>query len=148
MSRAPTPSPRPSRRAAEQARADAGPANAKLEIASLDVQRAAPLIQNQTLTGREFDTRKSAQRDAAGQVASAEATLKQAELNPEWTAVRAPISGRISDRRAAARPPERGRPRATRRTRYRSGFPMRPTTSMKAGWISSTMRSIRRAARS
>ncbi len=94
--------PRPYSLAVEQARADVERANAKLEIASLDVQRATPLIQNQTLTGREFDTRKSAQRDAAGQVASAEATLKQAQLNLEWTAVRAPISGRISDRRVDA----------------------------------------------
>jgi len=94
--------PRPYRFAVEQARADLQRANAKLEIASLDVQRAAPLLQNQTLTGREYDTRISVQRDAAGQVASAEATLKQAELNLEWTAVRAPISGRISDRRVDA----------------------------------------------
>ena len=91
--------PRPYRLAVEQAKADVERANAKLEIASLDVQRATPSIQNQTLTGREFDTRKSAQRDATGQVASAEATLKQAALNLEWTEVRAPISGRISDRR-------------------------------------------------
>ena len=91
--------PRPYSLAVEQARADVERANAKLEIASLEVQRATPLIQKLTLTWREFDTRKSAQRDAAGQVASAEATLKQAELNLEWTAVRAPISGRISDRR-------------------------------------------------
>ena len=94
--------PRPYRLAVEQAKADVERANAKLEIASLDVQRATPLIQNQTLTGREFDTRKSAQRDATGQVASAEATLKQAALNLEWTEVRAPISGRISDRRVDA----------------------------------------------
>ena len=33
---------------------------------------------------------------------SAEAALKQAELNLEWTEVRAPISGRISDRRIDA----------------------------------------------
>ena len=94
--------PRPYRLAVEQAKADVERANAKLEIANLDVQRATPLIQNQTLTGREFDTRKSAQRDATGQVASAEATLKQAALNLEWTEVRAPISGRISDRRVDA----------------------------------------------
>src|SRR5207302_4308330 len=37
--------------------------------------------------------------DAAGQVRSAEAALKQAELNLEWTEVRAPIAGRISDKR-------------------------------------------------
>ena len=54
------------------------------------------------MTEREFDTRKSTQRDAAGQVGSAEAALKQAELNLEWTEVRAPIAGRISDRRVDA----------------------------------------------
>jgi len=91
--------PRPYRIAVEQAKADLERARAKLEIASLDVQRATPLVLNQALTGREFDTRKSTERDAAGQVASVEAALKQAELNLEWTDVRAPISGRISDRR-------------------------------------------------
>jgi membrane fusion protein, multidrug efflux system len=90
---------RPYSFAVEQAKADVERAKAKLEIATLDVERATPLIENRTLTTREFDTRKSTQRDAAGQVASAQATLHQAELNLEWTEVRAPISGRISDRR-------------------------------------------------
>src|SRR4029077_8478320 len=75
---------------------------AKLEIATLDVDRATPLVRNQTMTEREFDTRRSNQRDAAGAVASSEAALKQAELNLEWTDVAAPISGRISDRRVDA----------------------------------------------
>ena len=77
-------------------------AQAKLDIATQDVQRATPLAQSQTLTQREFDTRKSVQRDAAGQLDSANATLKQAELNLEWTEVRAPIAGRISDKRVDA----------------------------------------------
>ena len=94
--------PRPYRIAVEQAKADVERAQAKLEIASHDVDRAAPLARNQTITDREFDTRKSAQRDAAGGVSAAEAALKQAELNLEWTSVRAPISGRISDRRVDA----------------------------------------------
>jgi len=93
---------RPFQLAVEQAAADLARAHAKLEIATLDVQRASPLVESQTLTGREFDTRKSTQRDAAGQVASAEAALKTAQLNLEWTEVRAPISGRISDRRVDA----------------------------------------------
>jgi membrane fusion protein, multidrug efflux system len=93
---------RPFRLAVDQAKADLERAQAKLEIATLDVQRATPLIENQTLTGREFDTRKSTQRDAAGQVASAEAALKTAQLNLEWTEVRAPITGRISDKRVDA----------------------------------------------
>jgi RND family efflux transporter MFP subunit len=94
--------PRPYRLAVEQAKADVERAKAKLEIASSDVQRATPLVRNQNLTEREFDTRKSAERDAAGQVASAVAAEKQAELNLEWTEVRAPIAGRISDKRVDA----------------------------------------------
>jgi RND family efflux transporter MFP subunit len=91
--------PRPYRLAVEQAKADVERAKAKLEIASLDVQRGTPLARTQALTERELDTRKSTERDAAGQVASAEAAVKQAALNLEWTEVRAPIGGRISDKR-------------------------------------------------
>jgi membrane fusion protein, multidrug efflux system len=94
--------PRPYRLAVEQAKADVERAKAKLEIASLDVQRGTPLARTQALTERELDTRKSTERDAAGQVASAEAAVKQAELNLEWTEVRAPIGGRISDKRVDA----------------------------------------------
>jgi len=94
--------PRPYRFAVEQARADLERAKAKLDIARLDLERATPLVRNQTLTQREFETRESNQRDAAGAVASAEAALKQAELNLEWTNVTAPIGGRISDRRVDA----------------------------------------------
>jgi membrane fusion protein, multidrug efflux system len=94
--------PRPYRLAVEQAKADVERAKARLEIATLDVQRAAPLVRSQTLTEREFDTRRSSERDAAAQVASLEAAFKQGELNLAWTEVRAPISGRISDKRVDA----------------------------------------------
>jgi multidrug efflux system membrane fusion protein len=94
--------PRPYRLAVEQAKADVDRTKARLEIATLDVERATPLVRSQTVTEREFDTRRSTQRDAQAAVGSAEAALKQAELNLEWTEVRAPISGRISDRRVDA----------------------------------------------
>ena len=58
---------RPYQIAVEQAKADVERAQAKLDIATQDVERATPLAQSQTLTEREFDTRKSTQRDAAGQ---------------------------------------------------------------------------------
>jgi multidrug efflux system membrane fusion protein len=93
---------RPYQIAVDQARADVQRAQAKLDNAVTDLQRAQPLVTNQTLTQREFDTRQSAQRDAAGQVASAQAGLQQAELNLAWTEVRAPIGGRISDKRVDA----------------------------------------------
>ena len=93
---------RPYQIAVEQAEADIERAQAKLDIATQDVNRATPLLQSQTLTEREFDTRKSIQRDASGQLAAANAALKQAQLNLEWTEVRAPIAGRISDKRVDA----------------------------------------------
>jgi multidrug efflux system membrane fusion protein len=93
---------RPYQIAVEQAKADLERARAKYDLAASDVDRAAALIHNQVVTEREFDTRRSTQRDAAGQVGSAEAALKQAELNLEWTEVRAPVAGRISDRRVDA----------------------------------------------
>ena len=93
---------RPFKIAVEQAKAELERARAKYEVATSDVDRATPLVRNQTLTEREFDTRRSTQRDAAGQVGSAEAALKQAQLNFEWSEVRAPIAGRISDRRVDA----------------------------------------------
>jgi membrane fusion protein, multidrug efflux system len=94
--------PRPYRLAVEQSTADVERAKARLDLATLDLERAGQLVRNQTLTEREFDTRRSTQRDAAAQVASAEATLNQAKLNLEWTEVRAPIAGRISDKRVDA----------------------------------------------
>ncbi|HEX5864400.1 MAG TPA: biotin/lipoyl-binding protein [Casimicrobiaceae bacterium] len=78
--------PRPYRNAVEQAKADVERAKAKREIATLDVQRATPLVRSQTVTEREFDTRRSTERDAAD-----EGALKQAELNLEWTEVRTHI---------------------------------------------------------
>lgn len=93
---------RPYKLAVDQAKSDLERARAKLDIATADVERGTPLISHQTLTAREFDTRRSTQREAAGGVGAAEAALKQAELNLEWSEVRAPITGRISDRRVDA----------------------------------------------
>ena len=93
---------RPNQITVEQAKADLARARAKYDVATADVDRATPLVRNQTLTEREFDTRKATQRDAAGQVGGAEAALKQAALNLEWSEVRAPVAGRISDRRVDA----------------------------------------------
>src|ERR1700736_2152051 len=93
---------RPYKFAVDQAGADLQRSQAKLEIADLDYQRALTLVRNQTMTEREFDTRRSTQKDAAASVESAKAILQQAQLNVEWTEVRAPIAGRISDRRVDA----------------------------------------------
>jgi membrane fusion protein, multidrug efflux system len=83
----------------DAARADIARAKAQVSLADNEVDRAEGLTRNQTITVRDLDQRKSNLAVArAGQQAS-EANLKIAELNMEWTEVRAPIDGRISDKR-------------------------------------------------
>jgi multidrug efflux system membrane fusion protein len=48
---------------------------------------------------RELDQRKANLDIARAQLLSAEAALHTAQLNLEWTEVRAPLAGRVSDRR-------------------------------------------------
>ncbi len=57
---------RPFKIAVDQAKGDLERAQAKLEIATLDVNRATPLVTNQTLTEREFETRKSISKRRGG----------------------------------------------------------------------------------
>src|SRR3954464_10587288 len=61
--------PRPYALAVEQGKGDGGRAQAKLQVDAFDVDRATPVARRKTLTAREFDARKSTQRDAAGPVA-------------------------------------------------------------------------------
>jgi membrane fusion protein, multidrug efflux system len=90
---------RPYRLSVDAARADIARAKAQVSLADNEVERAEGLTRNQTITVRDLDQRKSNLAVArAGQQAS-EANLKIAELNMEWTEVRAPIDGRISDKR-------------------------------------------------
>jgi RND family efflux transporter MFP subunit len=88
--------------AAEAARADVARTAAQVGLAEQEVERAEGLIRNQTITARDVDTRRSNLAVARAARQAAEANLKAAELNVEWTQVKAPIAGRISDRRIDA----------------------------------------------
>ena len=90
---------RPFRIAVDSAKAEIARAGAQVELAENEVERATPLAKTRVLTEREFDKRKSDLSVARAGQMSAEANLKSAELNLEWTEVRAPISGRISNRK-------------------------------------------------
>lgn len=84
---------------AEVARAKAGVLNAKsqLVLTEIELERAEKLLKSRTISQSEVDRRK-AQRDAASaQVLSAEAQLRTVELELEFSSVRSPIDGRISD---------------------------------------------------
>src|SRR6267378_7882973 len=66
---------------------------ATLAKARLDVQRDRQLIASQAIAPQQLDNDVAAEREAAANVASARATLAQAQLNHGWTQVTSPISG-------------------------------------------------------
>ncbi len=90
---------RPYQIAVDSARADLARAQAQVTMSARDYARAQEMTQGRTITVRDADQRKANNDIAKAQLLSAEAALRNAELNLEWTQVRAPISGRVSDRR-------------------------------------------------
>ena len=66
---------------------------ATLAKARLDVQRDRQLIASQAIAPQQLDNDVAAEREAAANVASARATLAQAQLNQGWTQVTSPIAG-------------------------------------------------------
>ncbi len=90
---------RPFEIAVEAARADLARAQAQVTLSQVDYQRAQELVRSATTSVRDLDQRKANLDTAQAQVMAAQAALRNAELNLEWTEVRAPISGRVSDRR-------------------------------------------------
>ena len=88
--------------AVESARAEVAKAEAKLELARQEIDRTSSLVRDRFAPQAQLDTRRAAQRDAEAQLADAHAKLRQAELERSWTEVRAPRSGRVSDRRVDA----------------------------------------------
>ncbi|MBI3199206.1 MAG: efflux RND transporter periplasmic adaptor subunit [Rhodospirillales bacterium] len=93
---------RPYEIAVESATADVARNKAQVELAELQVTRGASLIASRTITEADNDSRKSALAVARAQLKSAEAALRNAQLNLDWTDVRAPLAGRISDRKVDA----------------------------------------------
>lgn len=93
---------RPYKLAVDVAKADVARAKAQVELSQNEVERAEGLTQNRTITARDVDQRRANLNSAIGSQQGAEANLKNAELNLEWTEVRAPIAGRISNRRVDA----------------------------------------------
>ena len=71
----------------ERARATAANANAV-------VKRYRPLLEENAISGQEFDAAQAAAREANANVAQIQAQLRAASLQLGYTTVRAPISGR------------------------------------------------------
>ncbi len=85
----------------EQMRANLAQAKANLAFTETDLQRAQSLVREKTITEQLFDQRTQAHRNAQAQVAAQEASIKQGELDLQFTDLRSPITGRIGDRRVS-----------------------------------------------
>jgi RND family efflux transporter MFP subunit len=84
-----------------QTQATLAQARANLAYAEADLERGQGLVRGSTITQQTFDQRTQAKRVAEASVAAQEAAVRQATLDLEFTELRAPISGRIGDRRVS-----------------------------------------------
>lgn len=92
---------RPFQTALDQAKANLQRARADLAFAEGDLERAAALVRDKTITQQVFDQRTQVKRVAEATVAAQEAAVRQAELDLQFTDLRAPVTGRIGDRRVS-----------------------------------------------
>jgi RND family efflux transporter MFP subunit len=90
---------RPFRLAVDSAKADVARTKATVDFAMTDLQRAEPLVRTGAISDQVFDQRKASLSTAQAQLQFAQVAVRNAELNLEWSEVRAPIAGRISDRK-------------------------------------------------
>jgi RND family efflux transporter MFP subunit len=92
---------RPFEIALDQAKASLTQAKANLAFAESDLARGEGLVRGSTITQQTYDQRIQAVRVGEASVAAQEAAVRQAALDLEFTELRAPVSGRIGDRRVS-----------------------------------------------
>ena len=93
---------RPFEIALEQMKANLAQARANLSFAQADLQRGQALLTNKTITEQTYDQRTQAKNVAEASVAAQEAMVNSAELDlDQYSELRAPIDGRIGDRRVS-----------------------------------------------
>jgi len=89
--------PRPYEADLARAEAELESARSAASLAKSEVQRASKLVEMQAISREEFDSRTSAEVQGGAQVRALEAAVQTARLNLEWTRVRSPIAGRVSN---------------------------------------------------
>ncbi|MDR3204565.1 MAG: efflux RND transporter periplasmic adaptor subunit [Deltaproteobacteria bacterium] len=81
----------------DSAEAEVSSAQAQLDKAEVDFTRVSDLFQKRASPKSDFDTAQAALNVARGNHLSAQARLAQAKLNFEYTSIKAPFDGKISD---------------------------------------------------
>lgn len=77
------------------ARASVAEADAQLQNANVTLNRAQALLNTVAGQRSNVDTALAAQRSAQAQLLSSQASVRQAQINLDYTEIRAPIAGRI-----------------------------------------------------
>jgi RND family efflux transporter MFP subunit len=93
--------PRPFQAALAQSQGQAARAQATLANAKTELARAQELLQVQTVSREEYEQKLAAERSAEADLKAARAAVRAAALDLEFTTVRAPITGRVSDKRVS-----------------------------------------------
>ena len=90
--------PRPFTAALQESQAQVASASTALGLARAELGRASRLIADEAVSAEEVDSLRARVRSAEAQLAAAQAGVRARRLNVEFAYIRAPISGRISDR--------------------------------------------------
>lgn len=93
---------RPYQAVVDRLRAELGAARSRAELARGEARRAEGLASTKAISTDTYETRLRTAEQSEQSVLAAEAALKAAELDLEFTQVRAPIGGRISNARVTA----------------------------------------------
>ena len=89
--------PRPYEAAVEAAKAKIAEIEARLALAKSNLERAKGMYKATVVSKEVFETRGAEVLSAKASLSAAKAQLREAELNLEFTHIRAPISGRVSE---------------------------------------------------
>ncbi|MBE7199597.1 MAG: efflux RND transporter periplasmic adaptor subunit [Parafilimonas terrae] len=89
---------RPYKAALDQAVASVASAKARVSFSQTDLERAQQLTRTGNITEQIADQRRQTAQTAQADLDSAQAALAQAQLNLNFTEVKAPVAGKISQR--------------------------------------------------
>jgi multidrug efflux system membrane fusion protein len=88
--------PRPFEAEVARAQAQLAGAEARAAYTADDLARGERLLAENAIARRDFDEKQNASREARANLQAAQAALKTAQLNLEYTRITAPIAGRVS----------------------------------------------------
>jgi RND family efflux transporter MFP subunit len=88
--------PRPYQAELDRARAAAARSRSALELARNEARRAERLVARKAISQEEYEARTASLRNAEAELAGADAAIRSAALDLEFTEIHSPIRGRVS----------------------------------------------------